>query len=257
MNEQIPHLPEREPKPREKGITMMMDKGLSVREAENFVASSGAFTDVVKFGFGTALITPNLKEKIRIYKAGNLRCYFGGTLFELFIIRNMFDEYRKLIDKYDLDMVEVSDGSMIIPHTDKLSYIEKLAQQVTVLSEVGSKQADVVFPPNVWVAMMKAEINAGSWKVIAEARESGTVGIYNPDGTANTALIDDIVKHVQIENVIWEAPIKSQQAWFIKLLGANVNLGNIAPGEVVALETLRLGLRGDTFYQFLPEDMKH
>jgi len=257
MIEQIPHLPKRDPKPREKGITMMMDKGLSVREAENFVSSSGEFTDVVKFGFGTALVTPNLKEKIRIYKEGNLRCYFGGTLFELFIIRNMFDEYRKLIDKYGLDMVEVSDGSMIIPHTDKLSYIEKLAQEVTVLSEVGSKQADVIFPPNVWVAMMKAEIDAGSWKVIAEARESGTVGIYNPDGTANTTLIDDIVKQVQIENVIWEAPIKSQQAWFIKLLGANVNLGNIAPGEVVSLETLRLGLRGDTFYEFLPEELKH
>ncbi len=257
MIEQIPHLPKRDPKPREKGITMMMDKGLSVREAENFVSSSGEFTDVVKFGFGTALVTPNLKEKIRIYKEGNLRCYFGGTLFELFIIRNMFDEYRKLIDKYGLDMVEVSDGSMIIPHTDKLSYIEKLAQEVTVLSEVGSKQADVIFPPNVWVAMMKAEIDAGSWKVIAEARESGTVGIYNPDGTANTTLIDDIVKQVQIENVIWEAPIKSQQAWFIRLLGANVNLGNIAPGEVVSLETLRLGLRGDTFYEFLPEELKH
>ncbi len=257
MNEQIPFIPEREPKPREKGITMMMDKGLSVREAENFVASSAEFTDVVKFGFGTALITANLKEKIRIYKEGNLRCYFGGTLFELYVIRNMFDDYCRLIDKYDLDMVEVSDGSMIIPHTDKLSYIKKLAQQVTVLSEVGSKQADVVFPPNVWVAMMKAEIDAGSWKVIAEARESGTVGIYNPDGTANTTLIDDIIKQVQIENVIWEAPIKSQQAWFIKLLGTNVNLGNIAPAEVVALETLRLGLRGDTFYQFLPEDLKH
>lgn len=257
MTEEIPYIPERDPKPREKGITMMMDKGLSVREAENFVASSGEFTDVVKFGFGTALITPNLKEKIRIYKEGNLRCYFGGTLFELFIIRNMFDQYRKMIDKYGLDMAEVSDGSMIIPHTDKLTYIEKLSKQVTVLSEVGSKQADVVFPPNVWVAMMKAEIDAGSWKVIAEARESGTVGIYNPDGTANTILIDDIIKQVQIENVIWEAPIKSQQAWFIKLLGASVNLGNIAPGEVVALETLRLGLRGDTFFQFLPEDLKH
>lgn len=257
MIDEIPYLPEREPKPREKGITMMMDKGLSVREAENFVASSSAFTDLVKFGFGTALITPNLPEKIRIYREGNLRCYFGGTLFELYIIRDMFDEFRKLIDKFDLDMVEVSDGSMIIPHTEKLSYIEKLSKQVTVLSEVGSKQADVVFPPNVWIAMMKSEIDAGSWKVIAEARESGTVGIYNPDGTANATLIDDIVKKIQIENVIWEAPIKSQQAWFIRLLGANVNLGNIAPSEVVALETLRLGLRGDTFYEFLPEGMIH
>lgn len=256
MIEQIPHIPEREPKPRKKGITMMMDKGLSVREAENFVSSSAEFTDVVKFGFGTALITRNLEEKIRLYKEANLIPYFGGTLFELYIVRGMFDEFRKLLDKYGLNMAEVSDGSMIIPHNDKLAYIQKLSQQVTVLSEVGSKQADVVFPPNVWVAMMKAEIEAGSWKVIAEARESGTVGIYNPDGSANTPLIDDIVKQVQIENVLWEAPIKSQQAWFINLLGANVNLGNISPDEVVSLETLRLGLRGDTFSQFLPDDLK-
>ena len=256
MIEQIPYIPTREPKPREKGITMMMDKGLSVREAEDFVSSSAEFTDVVKFGFGTALITPKLEEKIRLYKEANMIPYFGGTLFELYIVREMFDDYRKLLDKYDLTMAEVSDGSMIIPHNDKLSYIQKLSQQVTVLSEVGSKQADVVFPPNVWVAMMKAEIEAGSWKVIAEARESGTVGIYNPDGSANTPLINDIVKEVQIENILWEAPIKSQQAWFINLLGANVNLGNISPDEVVSLETLRLGLRGDTFSQFLPEDLK-
>lgn len=125
-------------------------------------------------------------------------------MFELYIVRDMFEEYQKLIDKYDLDLVEVSDGSMIIPHGDKLTYIQKLSKQATVLSEVGSKQADVVFPPNVWVAMMKAEIDAGSWKVIAEARESGTVGIYNPDGSANISLIDDIVKQVQIENVLWK-----------------------------------------------------
>lgn len=256
MIENIPFIPERDAKPREKGLTMMMDKGLSLREAENFVASSAEFTDVVKFGFGTALITHELEEKNRAYKEGNLITYFGGTLFELYVIRGLFDDYRRLLDKYGMEMAEVSDGSMILPHNEKLQYIEKLSEQVTVLSEVGSKQADVVFPPNVWVAMMKAELEAGSWKVIAEARESGTTGIYNPDGSANTTLIDDIVKQVQIENVIWEAPIKSQQAWFINLLGANVNLGNIAPSEVVALETLRLGLRGDTFFQFLPDDLK-
>jgi phosphosulfolactate synthase len=235
---------------------MMMDKGLSARQAEDFVSSSAEYTDIVKFGFGTALVTKNLEDKIRIYKEANLTPYFGGTLFEIYIIRGMFDDYRKLLDKYSVPMAEVSDGSMIIPHQDKLGYIKKLSEQVTVLSEVGSKQADVIFPPNVWVAMMQAEIEAGSWKVIAEARESGTVGIYNPDGSANTPLIDDIVKKVKIENVIWEAPVKSQQAWFIQLLGAHVNLGNIAPDEVVALETLRLGLRGDTFFKFLPEDLK-
>jgi len=205
MRENIPFIPERDVKPREKGLTMMMDKGLSLREAENFVASSAEFTDVVKFGFGTALITHELEEKNHVYKEGNLITYFGGTLFELYVIRGLFDDYRRLLDKYGMEMAEVSDGSMILPHNEKLQYIEKLSEQVTVLSEVGSKQADVVFPPNVWVAMMKAELEAGSWKVIAEARESGTTGIYNPDGSANTTLIDDIIKQVQIENVIWDS----------------------------------------------------
>jgi len=125
-----------------------------------------------------------------------------------------------------------------------------------VISEVGSKRADVHIPDDEWISMMKQELNSGSWKVIAEARESGNIGIYNEDHSANTKLINDIVKHVKVENVIWEAPLKSQQAWFIKLLGANVNLGNIAPNEVVSLETLRLGLRGDTFFQFLPDNLK-
>lgn len=256
MNFDIPYLPERGKKPRNEGITMMMDKGLSLREVENFVSSGSEFTDVVKFGFGTALFTKNLKEKIKVYRKGNLRPYFGGTLFEAFILRGLFDDYRRMIDKFDLDLAEISDGSMIIPHPEKLEYVKKLSEQVTVLSEVGSKQADVVFPPDMWVSMMKTELEAGAWKVIAEARESGTIGIYNPDGSANIELINDIIKHVKIENVLWEAPNKEQQVWFIKLLGANVNLGNIAPTEVVSLEALRLGLRGDTFFEFLPEEMK-
>lgn len=256
MNTPLPFIPDREKKPRNKGITMMMDKGLSLREAENFVASSGEYADVVKFGFGTALITSELEEKIRVYREGNLRPYFGGTLFELFIVRDMFDDFRKMLDRYKLDMAEVSDGSMIIPHDEKLKYIEKLSEQVTVLSEVGSKQADVIFPPAIWVSMMKRELEAGAWKVIGEARESGTVGIYNSDGSANTGLINDIVESIQIENIIWEAPNKGQQVWFIKLLGYDVNLGNLAPQEVVSLEALRLGLRGDTFYEFLPDNLK-
>jgi len=174
----------------------------------------------------------------------------------MFLVRGEFDNYRKMLDKYKMEYTEISDGSIHIPHEEKLRYIELLSGQVTVISEVGSKIKGVHIPPKQWVAMMQAELSAGAWKVIAEARESGNIGIYNENGSANEALIDDIVNNVNTENIIWEAPVKSQQAWFIKLLGANVNLGNIPPNEVVALEALRLGLRGDTFYEFLPEEMK-
>jgi phosphosulfolactate synthase len=253
MNFNLTSIPERDKKPRKSGLTMMMDKGLSQREVENFVSSSGEFTDVVKFGFGTAVIVNNLEEKINIYRNANIRPYFGGTLFEIFIVRKMFDDYRRLIDKYKLDLIEISDGSMEMPHEEKLKYIDILSKQVTVLSEVGSKQAGKVIPIEDWVKMMKTELETGAWKVIAEARESGNIGIYNPDGSSNLSLIDDIIKHIDPNDVLWEAPNKPQQVWFIKLLGANVNLGNIAYNEVVSLETLRLGLRGDTFFQFLPK----
>jgi len=256
MNYSLPFIPERVAKPRNHGLTMVMDKGLSLSEASNMVDSSADYIDFVKFGFGTSLVTPQLKEKIKLYKKSGLRPYLGGTLFELFIIRDMYNDFVKFIDELDLDLVEVSDGSMEMDHGVKCDYISRLAKKYTVISEVGSKQADVHIPDDKWVAMMKTEIEAGSWKVIAEARESGNIGIYNQDHSANVKLIDDIIEHIKIENVIWEAPLKSQQAWFIKQLGANVNLGNIATNEALALETLRLGLRGDTFFQFLPKEIK-
>jgi phosphosulfolactate synthase len=256
MNLNLPFLPERTTKDRDSGLTMMMDKGLSLIEAESFVQSSSEFTDLVKFGFGTALINNQLKEKVQVYKKAGLKPYFGGTLFELFIIRGMFDEYRQFVSKAGLEMVEVSDGSILLEHHEKLEYIQKLSKDFTVLSEVGSKVKDVEIPPDEWVSFMKAELGAGAWKVIAEARESGTIGIYNSDGSANTFLIDDIIEHVSVDKVLWEAPNKAQQTWFIKLLGANVNLGNIATNEVVALEALRLGLRGDTLFDFLPKQFQ-
>jgi len=169
----------------------------------------------------------------------------------------MFDDFIRFVEELELDLVEVSDGSMELENHVKCDYISKLAKRFTVISEVGSKRADVHIPDDEWISMMKQELNSGSWKVIAEARESGNIGIYNEDHSANTKLINDIVKHVKVENVIWEAPLgKVSRQWFIKLLGANVNLGNIAPTEVVSLETLRLGLRGDTFFQFLPDNLK-
>jgi len=252
----LPFMPERPSKPRNSGITMVMDKGLSIREAEDFMSVGSEYTDFVKLGFGTSLITPGFEKKITIYKNAGAVPYFGGTLFEAFIVRNMFSEFIGFLDKNEIDLVEVSDGSYDIDHNQKLDYISKLAEKHTVISEVGSKKKDVIYSPEAWVAMMKSELNAGSVKVIAEARESGTTGIYNEDGSINHEIISGISEHVKLENVIWEAPLKSQQAWFIKHFGPNVNLGNIAPNEIIPLETLRLGLRGDTFFQFLPENLK-
>ena len=256
MMKLLPFIPDRPLKPRDSGITMVMDKGLSIREAEDFMSVGKEYTDYVKFGFGTSLITPGFEKKIALYKQAGVIPYFGGTLFEAFIIRNMFKEFVNFLDKNEVDMVEVSDGSFDIDHKRKLEYINKLAQRGTVISEVGSKKKDKIYTPDEWVALMRAELLAGSVKVIAEARESGTTGIYNEDGSINNEIINAISEHVKLENVIWEAPLKSQQAWFIKHFGANVNLGNIAPNEIIPLESLRLGLRGDTFFQFLPEEMK-
>jgi phosphosulfolactate synthase len=255
MNYTLPHIPERSQKPRVSGITMMMDKGMSLREAENFISASGHLTDLVKLGFGTSFISPNLQEKIKLYQDAKIKVYLGGTLFEAFIVRNMFDDYRKLLDKLKLDTAEVSDGSLEMPHDKKCEYIQTLSKQVTVLSEVGSKEEGIIIHPAKWIKMMTKELEAGSWKVIAEARESGNVGIYHRDGKAHTLLIDKILARVPAEKIMWEAPQKPQQVWFIKLLGANVNLGNIAPNDVISLETLRLGLRGDTFFHFLPKDL--
>jgi len=235
---------------------MVMDKGLSVREAEDFMSVGSEYTYFVRLGFGTSLITPGFEKKIEIYKNSGAIPYFGGTLFEAFIIRNMFTEFVEFLDRCKIEMVEVSDGSYDIDHSKKLEYIRILAGRGKVISEVGSKKKEVVYKPDQWVAMMKAELDAGSIKVIAEARESGTTGIYNEDGSINYKIIGAIAEHVKLENVIWEAPLKSQQAWFIKHFGANVNLGNISPNEIIPLESLRLGLRGDTFFQFLPDELK-
>ena len=254
MTHILPFLPERNAQPRESGVTMMMDKGLSIRQAEDFIAHSGHLADIIKLGFGTSLVARNVKEKIKLYQDAGLRVYVGGTLFEAFIVRNRFDDYRKYIDNLGLDTCEVSDGSIVLNHNVKCEYISKLAKNYRVLSEVGSKEAGILIAPAKWISMMKAELDAGSWKVIAEARESGNVGIYRPNGTAHVVLVNRILSKIPSDRILWEAPGKSQQAWFIKLIGANVNLGNISHDDVIPLETLRLGLRGDTFFQFLPEE---
>jgi len=251
LNFEISKLPTREATPRNAGLTMVMDKGLSLREAEDFLSVASSYTDLLKLGFGTAYVTPNLKEKIELYHKSGIAVYFGGTLFEAFVIRGQFEDYLRLLEKYKITHCEVSDGSMDITQEEKCNYIHRLSKFVTVLSEVGSKDAEKIIPPYKWIAMMQAEIEAGVWKVIAEAREGGNVGIFRGTGEVRSGLVEEILTKVPQEMIIWEAPQKSQQVWFIKLYGANVNLGNIAPNEVIPLETLRIGLRGDSFDFFL------
>ncbi len=251
MNYTLNNIPERTQKPRQYGFTMAMDKGLSIREVEDFISMCGDYIDIVKFGWSTSYVTPNLKEKIKVYKDAGIPVYLGGTLFEAFIVRDQFDDYRKVLDKYDLQYAEVSDGSIELDHDKKCDYISKLSEQVTVLSEVGSKDAEKIIPPYQWIKLMQAELDAGAWKVIGEARESGNVGLFRSSGEVRSGLVQEILTKIPFEKILWEAPQKAQQVWFIKLLGANVNLGNIAPNEVIPLETIRLGLRGDTFNHFL------
>ncbi len=256
MDINLKFLPERPKQPRTEGITMVMDKGLGMHHAEDLVETAANLIDFLKLGFGTSYVNQNVKDKIALYKRHGIHVYPGGTLFEAFLIRGQFDDYRRFIDSLGFDAVEVSDGSMELPHEDKCKYIELLSKDYVVLSEVGSKIAGLEIPIEQWISQMKSELEAGSFKTIAEARESGTVGIFDANGGANYELISEISKHIPLESILWEAPQKSQQAWFIKHFGANVNLGNIAPAEIIPLETLRLGLRGDTFMHFLPDEIK-
>ncbi|MCF8302787.1 MAG: phosphosulfolactate synthase [Bacteroidales bacterium] len=256
MKELLSYLPERPEKPRNTGVTMVMDKGLSVREAEDLVDTAGELIDFIKLGFGTCMVTNHVEKKIKIYQNANIKVYLGGTLFEAFLIRDKYEEFKKFVKKLKIDVVEVSDGSIYIDHDRKCELINDLSKDFTVLSEVGSKQSGILIAPTKWINMMETELQAGSFKVIAESRESGTVGIYRPSGMPHVALVSKILSKIPLDKILWESPQKSQQVWFIKEFGANVNLGNIAPHEIIPLETLRLGLRGDTFFLNLPEEMK-
>jgi phosphosulfolactate synthase len=251
MNFNLSQIPERHLKPREHGLTMVMDKGLSIQEVTNFLSVAHPHVDIVKLGFGTSFVTPNLKEKIEVYNSFDIPIYFGGTLFEAFLIRDQFEDYIAVCKEFGVSYMEVSDGSINITHAEKCGYIEKLTKHGVVLSEVGSKDAAHIIPPYKWIELMRSELNAGSSYVIAEARESGNVGIYRGSGEVREGLVQEILTQIPEEKIIWEAPQKTQQLYFIELVGCNVNLGNIAPTEVLPLETMRIGLRGDTFHLFL------
>ncbi|MEO5999048.1 MAG: phosphosulfolactate synthase [Chitinophagaceae bacterium] len=255
MNFYLSQIPERNPKPRAQGITMVMDKGLSIEEAKNFMSGAHPYVDIVKLGFGTSFVTPNLREKLEVYRAYDIPVYFGGTLFEAFLVRNQFEDYINVCKEFGIYYMEVSDGSITIPHAEKCGYIEKLTKYGTVLSEVGSKDAAHIIPPYKWIELMKAELLAGASYVIAEARESGNVGIYRGSGEVREGLVQEILTQIAEEKIIWEAPQKAQQLYFLELIGCNVNLGNIAPSEMIALEAMRIGLRGDTFDLYLNKEV--
>ena len=251
MSFPLSQLPDRNAKPRNSGLTMVMDKGLSIQDLKNFLSIASPHVDMVKLGFGTAVVTPNLREKLEVYRSYEMPIYFGGTLFEAFLIRNQFDDYINVCRDFGVSYMEVSDGSITIPHSEKCGYIEKLTKHGVVLSEVGSRDATHIMPPYKWIEYMKAELEAGSSYVIAEAREAGNVGIYRGTGEVREGLVQEILTQIPGERIIWEAPQKAQQLYFLQLLGCNANLGNIAPNEVIALEAMRIGLRGDTFMLYL------
>ena len=251
MNYTLKGIPERTAKPRDDGFTMVMDKGLSLRQVEDLIETCGGLIDIIKLGWGTSYVTPALTEKVKLYQNAGIPVYFGGTLFEAFYIREQLDDYKRVLEKYNLEHCEVSDGSVSMDHDHKCEIVHEFSKLVTVLSEVGSKDASKIIPPYKWIEQMQTELEAGAWKVIGEAREGGNVGLFRDSGEVRQGLVEEILTQISADKIIWEAPQKAQQVWFIKLCGTNVNLGNIAPNEIIPLETIRLGLRGDTFDYFL------
>ena len=241
------NLPERSAKPRSHGVTHVIDRGLSIAEIEGMIEVAGEYVDIVKLGWGTALATGNLQAKLDAYRSYGVPVVLGGTLTELAISRGRFDELIAWVHDLGLEHFEISDGTIALEHPRKLELIERLAQEFTVLSEVGSKDdTGAITPPYVWVEQMRAELAAGAWKVIAEGREAGTAGIFRPSGEVREGLIGEIVHEIAPDQIMFDAPRKDQQVWFVRRFGPEVNLSNVPVGEVLALETLRLGLRSDT-----------
>ncbi|MCS6895836.1 MAG: phosphosulfolactate synthase [Bacteroidia bacterium] len=248
----LPDLPHRTQKPRAEGVTMVMDKGLGLHAVQDLIMVAAPYIDFVKLGWTTAFVTGMLEEKLRLYREAAIQPYFGGTLWEAHYVRGAQDNFYRLIERYQLSVVEVSDGSIEVPHEEKLRWIEDFRRRgYMVLSEVGSKDATKVLPPFRWIELIQAELEAGSVWVIAEARESGTVGMYRASGELREGLVEEVVHAIPVERLIFEAPQRNQQAWFIRRFGSNVNLGNVAPEDILSVETMRLGLRGDTFRAFL------
>lgn len=254
MNFHLSQMPTRTTQPRTHGLTVVSDKGLSLSEAKNLLSAAAPYVDMVKLAFGTPLVTPLLAEKIQLYQSHNVPVFFGGLLFEAFVIREQLNAYIKLVEENNILWVEVSDGAVDISHEQKCNYIRQFSRMgKIVVSELGSKDKDKVqvTPPYKWIQLMQAELDAGSSYLIAEAKELGNVGLYRDSGEVREGLVEEILTKIPAEKIIWEAPAKDQQLYFIKLLGCNANLGNVAPTEVISLEAMRVGLRSDSFHFYL------
>ena len=236
---------------REGGLTHVIDKGLNLRDIEGMFDTGGQFVDIVKLGWGTSYVTNNLEKKIALYRSFETPVVCGGTLFEAVYARGKLDEFKRWLVDQRFSHVEISDGTLDIPRERKLELIDEFARDFTVLSEVGSKDEEVVYAPYQWVEWIKEELATGAWKVITEGREGGSAGTFTSSGEMRTDLLTEIGDAVPLDEVIFEAPTKAAQVWFIKQFGPGVNLGNIPPDEVIPLETLRLGLRGDTLKEVL------
>ena len=231
------------------GLTHVIDKGLGPRAWEDVLEVAGDHISIVKLGWGTAYVTSNLERKLEVLR--DKPVVIGGTFFEVVYALGKLDEYKQWLIDLGLTHVEISDGTIDIPRERKLELIADFARDFTVLSEVGSKDSSVEYSADEWTQWLREELEAGAWKVITEAREGGTAGIFDSSGGMRTELISEIANVVGPANIVFEAPTKAAQAWFIKEFGASVNLGNIPPEEVIPLETLRLGLRGDTLKEVL------
>ncbi len=231
------------------GLTHVLDKGLGPRAWQDLLDVAGEHISIVKLGWGTAYVTGNLEQKLDVLR--DKRVVIGGTFFEVVYARGRLDDYKRWLGELGLDHVEISDGTIEIPRERKLELIADFARDFTVLSEVGSKDSSVEFTVDKWTRWLNEELEAGAWKVITEAREGGTAGIFDSSGGMRTDLIAEIANVVGPANIVFEAPTKAAQAWFVKQFGPSVNLGNIPPEEVIPLETLRLGLRGDTLKEVL------
>jgi phosphosulfolactate synthase len=238
--------------PRPGGLTHVLDKGLGPRAWEDVLETSGLYIDVVKLGWGTAFVTANLRKKLDVLR--EKRVVVGGTFFEAVWATGQLERYKQWLGELGFDHVEISDGAVEIPREQKLELIADLARDFTVLSEVGSKDSSVEFTSEEWTQWLREELDAGAWKVITEAREGASSGIFTSDGAMRTDLVEEIGSAVDLDDVIFEAPTKAAQAWFVKRFGPTVNLGNIPPEEAIPLETLRRGLRADTLKEVLLGD---
>jgi phosphosulfolactate synthase len=253
MNHTTLHLPDRTAKPRATGLTMVIDGGLPPSLFADLIASAADYIDFVKFGWGTAVVSSALRTKIDVLTAHGIGFYFGGTLLEKYLLQGRFDDFRRFCLDHACRHVEVSNGTIELSNTEKASYIRKLADDFTVVSEVGFKDAtrSQQLPPSSWIGYIREDLEAGAALVTLEARESGRSGICRPDGTLRFGLIEDVLwSGIDQRQLLFEAPTTTLQAHFVTRLGADVNLGNVPAQGVIGLETLRLGLRADTLTAF-------